>query len=294
MKNLKGIYAATISVFNDDLSLNIDKTIKHSEKIIDDGCHGVVMFGSTGQAQYISVGEKINLLNQLSKSKHHEKFVIGTGLNSLVEIINFMKTAQSLNFDKFLIMPPAFYSYDDYGVENFYKKIIEAVPASKIILYNFEKLCGFKFSENFVLDLVKKFPDQIVGIKDTTGNLFGKLKIKDFSYFSGTELNLLEGLKIGYAGIITANSNVTAELSRKVFDDYFNKNQQTVNDQLCAIRKEFDKYNTITGLHSYLSQFDNMLENVLPPLSLLKEGDKENLIKNLKELNFELKFKSVA
>ena len=294
MKNLKGIYAATISVFNNDLSLNIDKTIKHSEKIIDDGCHGVVMFGSTGQAQYISVGEKINLLNQLSKSKHCEKFVIGTGLNSLVEIINFMKTAHSLSFDKFLIMPPAFYSYDDNGVENFYEKIIEAVPAAKIILYNFEKLCGFKFNENFVLDLVRKFPDQIVGIKDTTGNLFGKLKINDFSYFSGTELNLLEGLKIGYAGIITANSNVTAELSRKVFDDYFNKNQQTVNDQLCAIRKEFDKYNTITGLHSYLSQSDNMLENVLPPLSLLKEIDKENLIKNLKELNFELKFKSVA
>ena len=294
MKNLKGIYAATISVFNNDLSLNIDKTIKHSEKIIDDGCHGVVMFGSTGQAQYISVGEKINLLNQLSKSKHCEKFVIGTGLNSLVEIINFMKTANSLNFDKFLIMPPAFYSYDDNGVENFYKKIIEAVPAAKIILYNFEKLCGFKFNENFVLDLVRKFPDQIVGIKDTTGNLFGKLKINNFSYFSGTELNLLEGLKLGYAGIITANSNVTAELSRKVFDDYFNKNQQTVNDQLCAIRKEFDKYNTITGLHSYLSQFDNMLENVLPPLSLLNERDKENLIKNLKELNFELKFKSVA
>lgn len=294
MKNLKGIFAATISIFNDDLSLNIDKTIKHSEKIIDDGCHGVVMFGSTGQAQYISVGEKINLLNQLSKSKHREKFVIGTGLNSLVEIINFMKTSHSLSFDKFLIMPPAFYSYDDNGVESFYKKIIEAVPVAKIILYNFEKLCGFKFSENFVLDLVRKFPDQIVGIKDTTGNLFGKLKINNFSYFSGTELNLLEGLKLGYAGIITANSNVTAELSRKVFDDYFNKNQQTVNDQLCAIRKEFDKYNTITGLHSYLSQFDNMLENVLPPLSLLKERDKENLIKNLKELNFELKFKSVA
>ena len=294
MKNLKGIFAATISIFNDDLSLNIDKTIKHSEKIIDDGCHGVVMFGSTGQAQYISVGEKINLLNQLSKSKHREKFVIGTGLNSLVEIINFMKTAHSLSFDKFLIMPPAFYSYDESGVENFYEKIIEAVPACRIILYNFEKLCGFKFSESLVIDLFKKFPDQIVGIKDTTGNLFGKLKLDGFSYFSGTELNLLEGLKLGYAGIITANSNVTAELSRKVFDDYFDKKQQSVNDQLCAIRKEFDKYNTITGLHSYLSQFDSMLENVLPPLSLLNERDKENLIKNLKELNFELKLKSVA
>ncbi len=82
MSKIKGIYAAGMSVLNDDLSLNIEKTILHSEKIIEQGCHGVAIFGSTGQAQLIPVVEKINLLNRLSLSKYKDKFIIGTGLNS--------------------------------------------------------------------------------------------------------------------------------------------------------------------------------------------------------------------
>ena len=98
MTLIKGIYAASMSVFNDDLTLNIDKTIQHAEMLIDKGCHGVAIFGSTGQAQLISISEKINLFNQLSKSKNKEKYIIGTGLNSLGETINLMSVARSLNF----------------------------------------------------------------------------------------------------------------------------------------------------------------------------------------------------
>jgi 4-hydroxy-tetrahydrodipicolinate synthase len=138
MNKIKGIYAAGMSVFNSDLSLNIKKTISHAEKIIDYGCHGVAIFGSTGQAQLISVSEKIGLLNELSKSKYREKYIIGTGLNSLNETVNLMKVANSLNFNYFLIMPPAYYKYSDKEVIEFYSRVVEAVPESKIILYNFE------------------------------------------------------------------------------------------------------------------------------------------------------------
>ena len=71
---LKGIFAASLSVLNNDLSLNIEKTIEHAEMVIDNGCHGVALFGSTGQAQLISVSEKINLFNQLSISKYKDKY----------------------------------------------------------------------------------------------------------------------------------------------------------------------------------------------------------------------------
>ena len=88
MNKIKGIFAASMSVFNADLSLNIEKTVDHAEKIIEQGCHGVAIFGSTGQAQLISVSEKISLFNKLSKSKYKDKYLIGTGLNSLNETIN--------------------------------------------------------------------------------------------------------------------------------------------------------------------------------------------------------------
>ena len=101
MSKIKGIYAATLSILNEDLSLNIEKTILHAENIINQGCHGVAFFGSTGQAQLIPVSEKINLLNSISTNKNKDKFIIGTGLNSLVETINLMKVCYIIKFQKF-------------------------------------------------------------------------------------------------------------------------------------------------------------------------------------------------
>ena len=288
MSKIKGIYAASMSIFNKDLSLNIEKTIKHTEKIIDQGCHGVAIFGSTGQAQLISVSEKIILLNDLSQSRHKNKYLIGTGLNSLNETINLMKVATSLNFNNFLIMPPAYYKYGDREVIDFYSRVVDAIPSSKIILYNFEKLCGYKFSIECVEELAKRFPKQIVGVKDSTYNLYEHLEIDDFSILPGSELKLLKGLELGCVGIITATCNVTASLSRKVYDEFINKKQQTTNEMLCNVRSVFDQFNLISGLHSFMSDKDEIYKNVLPPISLLSEKDKQQLIDDLNKLNFKL------
>ena len=288
MSKIKGIYAASMSLLNRDLSLNIEKTIDHAEKIIDQGCHGVAIFGSTGQAQLISVSEKVSLLNKLSQSIHRDKYLIGTGLNSLSETVNLMKVASSLNFNNFLIMPPAYYKYGDKDVVKFYSKIIDAVPNCKIILYNFEKLCGYKFSIACVEELVKKFPTQIVGVKDSSYNLYENLKIDNFSVLPGSELKLLKGLEIGCAGIITATCNVTASLSRKVYEDFLKKNKQTSNEMLCNVRGVFDQFNLISGLHSFMSGEDEIYKNVLPPISLLNKKDQQKLVEDLNKLNFKL------
>ena len=294
MTKISGIYAASLSVLNSDLSLNVEKTIDHAEKLIDKGCHGIAIFGSTGQSQLISIAEKIDLLNQLSNSKYKEKFLIGTGLNSLGETINFMKIAKSLNFEKFLIMPPAYYKYGDNEVIEFYTKIIETIPECKIILYNFEKLCGYKFSLDCVEKLVKKFPRQIKGVKDSSYNLFKDLKLENFAIFPGSELKLLDGLQLGCAGIITATCNVTAEISRKVFDDFHSGKEQSLNQKLCDVRKAFDRYNLISGLHSFYAQENEIYKNILPPLSLLNNQDEKDLMDTLKKLNFENKSSMAA
>jgi 4-hydroxy-tetrahydrodipicolinate synthase len=289
MSKIKGIYAASMSIFNKNLSLNIEKTIGHAEKIIEQGCHGVAIFGSTGQAQLIPINEKIALLNKLSLSKYKDKFLVGTGLNSLIETINLMKIATSLNLNKFLIMPPAYYKYGDKEVIQFYTRIINAVPNSKIILYNFEKLCGYKFSLDCVKELVKIFPDQIVGVKDSSYNLFENLKIENFSVLPGSEIKLLKGLEVGCSGIITATCNVTASLSRKVYDDFIDKKKQSSNEKLCNVRSIFDKFNLISGLHSFMSDEDEIYKNVLPPISLLDEIDKQQLINDLNKIDFNLR-----
>ena len=291
---LKGIFAASMSVLNNDLSLNIEKTIEHAEMVIDNGCHGVALFGSTGQAQLISVSEKINLFNQLSISKYKDKYIIGTGLNSLNETINLISVAKSLNFKKFLIMPPAFYKYEDSNVINFYTKIIESHPDCQIVLYNFEKLCGYKFSVECVKELAKRFPDQIIAVKDSSYNLFENLEIDNFSILPGSESKLLKGLELGCSGIITATCNVTSALARKVYDDFFDKKEQTVNQKLCNVRNIFEKYNLISGLHAYYSKNDIIYKNVLPPLSILNSKEERELMDNLEKLNFSIKSAMVA
>ncbi|MDB4065744.1 dihydrodipicolinate synthase family protein [Candidatus Pelagibacter sp.] len=289
MSKINGIYAATMSVLNSDLSLNIKRTIEHAEMVIDNGCHGAAIFGSTGQAQLISISEKINLFNKLSKSKYREKYIIGTGLNSLSETINLMNVARSLNFKKFLIMPPAFYKYSDNNVIDYYSKIIDANPDCEIVLYNFEKLCGYKFSVECVQELVKLFPEQIIGVKDSSYNLFENLKIDNFSILPGSESKLLKSLELGCSGIITATCNITSTLARKVYDDFFDKKEQTVNQKLCDVRNTFEKYNLISGLHSYYSKNDLIYKNVLPPLSILNSKEEKELTDNLEKLNFSTK-----
>ena len=273
MSKIKGVYAASMSVINKNLTLNVKETINHAEVVIDQGCHGVAVFGSTGQAQLIPVAEKINLLNELSTSKYREKYIIGTGLNSLGETINLMSVAKSLDFKRFLIMPPAYYKYDDNDVINFYSKIVESIPESEIILYNFEKLCGYKFSIECVEKLVKRFPDQIVGVKDSSYNLFENLKLENFSILPGSESKLLKGLELGCSGIITATCNATAELARKVYDDFIDQNEQTDNQKLCDVRSSFEKYNLISGLHTYFGKYNQSYLNVLPPLNTLNSQD---------------------
>ena len=293
MVEIKGIYAASVSVLNDDMSLNIKKTANHCEKIIKDGCHGVVIFGSTGQAQLISLAEKIQMVTYLSKNKNKDNFIIGCGLNSLLDTINLMKVSVNLGFKKFLVMPPAYYKYGDKEVINYYMKLVNSVPESKIILYNFEKLCGYKFSTKCVEELAKIFPKNIIGVKDSSYNLYQDLKIKDFSILPGSELKLLSGLEIGCSGIITATCNVTAELSRKVYDDFFNNVAQTANDKLCEVRKAFDQFNLISGLHSFLKEKDSDYANILPTLSLLDPKDEKILFNKLRALDFPAK-KNVA
>ena len=282
----KGIYAASMSIFKDDLSLDVNSTIKHAERLVKEGCHGVAIFGSTGQSQLISTKEKKELIAKLSDSSFKEHFLIGTGANSLNENIEIMKHCLKNNFNRFLIMPPAYYKYGDEGAYAFFSNIIQKIPESEIILYNFEKLSGYKFSSQIVKKLAKDYPAQILGVKDSTYNLYETLRIPNFLVFPGSETKLLKGLKLGCSGIISAVCNVTAPLARKVYDDFNGKKKQTFNDKLCDVRSIFDNFNLISGVHTFMSVEDKKYKNILPPLSLLNEVQERELMLKLRELNF--------
>jgi 4-hydroxy-tetrahydrodipicolinate synthase len=281
-----GIYAASMSCFFQDLSLDVNSTILHVEKLIKNGCHGVAIFGSTGAGQLISKYEKEKFIEKISNNKLKENFLIGTSDNSFNETVDLMKYSLKNGINRFLIMPPAYYKYGDEEVYAFFSNIIQRVPEGEIILYNFEKLSGYKFSPQVIEKLVKNFPKQIVGVKDSSYNLYETLKIPNFLIFPGSETKLLKGLELGCSGIISAICNVTASLARKVYEDFFSKKKQVHNDRLCAIRSVFDKNNLISGVHSFMAIEDAKYKFILPPLSLLNTDKEKKMISELKALNF--------
>ena len=226
------------------------------------------------------------MISKISNSKYKNYFIIGTGHNALNENVDLIKHAFSNGIDKFLIGVPAYYKFGDEGCYSFFKNLILKVPKIKIILYNFEKLFNYKFSVEIVKKLAKNFPDQVIGVKDSSYNLYETLKIPNFLIFPGSETKLLKGLELGCHGVISAVCNVTAPLARKVWDDFHDKKKQTFNEKLCLVRSVFDGYNLISGLHSFMSIENSKYKIVLPPLDLLSEVQQKDLISKLKDLDF--------
>ncbi len=249
MGYFNGIYAASLSILDNNLQLDCEKTLKHAENLIEKGCHGVIFFGSTGQSQLISLSEKIKLINILPKSKHKDKFIIGTGLNSLGDNINLLNISKSIGFENF----------------------------------------GYKFSIECVSKLAESFPKNVLGVKDSSYNLYENLKIENFSVMPGSESKLLKGLELGCSGIITATTNVTSYLARDVYDKFKNNLNQTSNEKLCMVRSIFDKYNLISGLHTFMSTEDSDFKNLIPPLKLLSKDEEKLFFSELDKLNFNIK-----
>ena len=286
-ENFDGIFAAVASVLKADLSLDIKETINHAKKNLDENGIGSAFFGSTGCGQLISIREKKEFIDVLSKEGFKEKILIGTSCNSLNDTIDIMRHSIKNGFKNFLIMNVAYYKNEDNGVFNFYNNIIKAVPESKIILYNYSKLSGYTFTKEVTKKLIEHFPKNIIGMKDSTGNLWDNFKSQNFSMFVGSEKLLLDNLKIGGAGCISATTNITGLIAKKIFNN-FKKNQDCIeNDKLKKIRTVFDETgNLISAVHTFKSLENNAFKNLLPPLELLNEEKKDQMLKKLKELNF--------
>ncbi len=291
---LKGVFAASMSVLKADLSLDIKETLDHAKKNLDDNGVGSAFFGSTGCGQLISISEKKEFINALSKENFKEKILIGPSCNSMNDTIDIMKHSVKIGFKNFLIMNVAYYKNEDNGVYKFYKNIIRSVPEARIILYNFSKLSGYTFTREITERLIKDFPKNIVGMKDSTGNLWDNFKAKNFSMFVGSEIKLLDGLKAGAVGCISATTNVTGALAKKVFDDFQKQGSSPHTEKLKTLRSVFDDTgNLISALHTLKSTEKKVYANMLPPLELLSEQKKKEMLKKLKELNF-LSKKNIA
>ena len=296
MTNLRaGIYPASMSVLNDDLSLNDEQTVLHAEKLISQGCVGAVLAGTTGMSAYLSICEKMNLIERASKSSQNQSMIIGPGTTSLLDCASLINFAKSKGLTKFLCQPCA---YGWPGIKNkneaiysYFSELVKRTGSCEIILYNFPKLVGVDFSVEIVEKLVKNYKNIFVGLKDSgSDDLYKKIKIENFKVFVGSEKKLLSSLKEGCSGLISATVQFPEQifLAKKVFEGFKKGKDSEHNEQLVKVRSVFDSFNLIEGLHTLYAQKNPIYKNILPPLRLLNEKDKTKLFGELEKLNFNI------
>jgi 4-hydroxy-tetrahydrodipicolinate synthase len=287
----RAVFSAVLTPFKKDLTIDTKLFISHCEFLLKKNI-SLAPLGTTGEANSISVSEKIDLIKTLANSDlPKEKIIIGTGNTSFIDAALLTKTAVENKIYSVLLLPPFYYkNVSDEGVYQYYKEIINVVKSNnlRVFLYNIPQVSGVTISIDLVNRLKKEFSDLITGIKDSSGNFENTKKykeIKNFIVYPGSEKFLYDGLQIGCSGCISATTNVNIEAAKLI--NTFDKTEgESINKKIKAVRDVFEKYSVIAALKATKINEDSNWSNIRPPLVALSDQQRSNLVKDLKDVNF--------
>ena len=290
-----GVYTATLTPLKKNLSVDYDLLIAHCRWLLDNGCQGIALLGTTGEANAFSLQERRRILEAVVKGGiPSEKLLVGTGCCSLPETVNLTRHALQYGVGGLLVLPPFYYKViAEKGLRNYFDLFIKKVKDDRlrIYLYHFPKMSGIPFSIPFIQKLTKDYPGIVVGIKDSSGdfeNMKAMVKnIPNFQVFAGTEKFLLDILKIGGAGCVSATANVTTPLAAAVYQSWkAGENAENLQAHLVKVRAAFEGLPFSGALKSYLADLksDSRWLGIRPPNELLEKEVLENLKSRLKML----------
>lgn len=215
-----GVYAAVLTPMHSDLSCDHKILASHCFKMVQQGCTGITLFGTTGEGSSFSVSERIDALQQLIAAGFDpQKIILGNGSSGISDTVELGREALEQGCAALLVAPPSFYkNITDEGVLAFYRTIIQKIanPNLRVILYHIPQFSGVPISLNVIEVLRQEFPDIVIGIKESEGNLsFTKTMLKTFpgfKVFVGNEKHIIESVHLGGAGTICGIANLYPEL----------------------------------------------------------------------------------
>ena len=298
MHSITGVYSAALTPIKEDLTINKDLYLRHCQYLMKQGHDGLAIFGTTGEANSLSIKEKCESIDFLITNKIDPKILIpGTGSTSVEDSIVMTKHAVQHNVKAVLVLPPFYYkNVTDEGVINYYRKIIEDVGANDFfyILYNIPQVSGVVLNFNILENLLKLYPKNVVGIKDSSGDTDHMLKtIKYFNnlaLFCGHDGLALRVCKRGGAGAITAGTNIAGKLLSFIIHNHKREeeinNFSTLQTLMEQIRETLTTSEPISTMKAYFSMIDNISEwnLVMPPLKKIKDPSTHKTVIGLKEL----------
>jgi 4-hydroxy-tetrahydrodipicolinate synthase len=286
-----GVYAAASTPMHEDFSCNCEALVNHCNDLLSVGCKGIVLFGTTGEGSSFSVAEREQAIaNVIRLGMDAQKIIVGISCCSIEDAVKLASFAMVNHCAAVLIAPPFFYkNVTDEGVINFYKNVIQSVnrPELRILLYHIPQYTGVPITINVIKALKKEFPNTVVGIKESEGNLDFTKEILStfdgFKVFVGHELLISEAVQLGAAGSISGAANAYPELICSLYE--YGKDQGKPNYNPMA-------KNVIQSLRSYplFPAIKAIVENqkgrewhvVRPPLVSLNNQQKKELIESLR------------
>lgn len=223
---VSGVNCAAATPLNADLTVDLGLFAEHCHRLLAEGCHGIALLGTTGEANSFSVGERRLILEGALKAGiAGEQLIPGTGVAAGPESIELTRHALANGVSKVVMLPPYYYKgVSDEGVFAAYARIIEAIGDSrlKLVLYHIPQVSAVPLSLALISRLIAAFPDTVVGIKDSSGDLANMQAIAaahpGFAVLAGADPLLLPLLQSGGAGCITATSNLVADSLRTIYD----------------------------------------------------------------------------
>ena len=289
----KGVFAAALTPLKRDLTIDNKRLVGHCNWLLKNGCDGLAVLGTTGEANSLSISERIGILEALNDGGIPGNILMpGTGCCSLPDTVELTRRAVELGAGGVLMLPPFYYkNVHDEGLFASYSEVIERIGDErlKIYLYHYPKMSGVPISSSLIERLVKRYPNTIVGIKDSSGdftNVLGVVqKFPDFSVFSGVDDYFLPLLKKGGVGCITAVCNIACNLSARVYTAWRDgdKSAEGMQAQLIKIRMAAHTFPLSAGLKVALAHYSGLNDwrVVRPPLVTLNDNQTKDLIKLL-------------
>jgi len=297
---LNGVYTASLTPLTASFEPNIPALVRHAQWLLESGSDGVALLGSTGEANSLTLEQRLSIIEQTARELPPDRLMLGTGSCALQDSVRLTKASVDAGVYSVLVIPPFYYKpQSDESVLRFYSELIssEDEPRLRIIFYNFPKLSGYNFNVKILQELKQRFGDIAAGIKDSSGewkNMLGIVQnIPDFMVYTGTETLLLDILKKGGAGCITATANLIAPECQRVYQAWKN-NKQKVAEQaqinLTDLRKTLENYPLVSELKSLFASKTNAeeWENMLPPFAPILDKQVEELTEQIKGLGLDL------
>ena len=292
---IKGLISPILSPFNDDLSFNQSLYNELAEDLLANGCAGLAPFGTTGEALSIGNEERIRALQGLIDAGIDPSIMIpGTGLCNITDTIKMSKHALDLGCHGIMTLPPFYFKgMSDEGLFNYFEKLIEGINHQnlKIYLYHIPQVSGVGLSIELVKKLKKTFPNIVVGIKDSSGewkNTEALLGIDELIVYPGAELPVIDAIKLGAPGCISATANLNSSDIAKVINlchDNEWDNAEELHKKVKSVRMLFQDYAPIPAQKRLLAMKtgNDIWSIVRPPLLSMSKEKGQELAKELND-----------